>query len=128
MSETRLGDVFELVKLETRDGHLVGWTTIPNFRPCADTLVWGSRFFRFGEIFRGYILYREGFAFMVLNEVSEHPPSQWKSAAVREVERIYDEALEAGDACPGCVSPLVHDDAICPYIRKHGRPPPPEKR
>jgi len=54
----------------------------------------------------------------VMVTVASSPPA----AALREFERRYDEALEAGDACPGCVSPGVHDDATCPFIRKHGRP------
>jgi len=57
---------FEVVKLETADGGHVGWTQIPNFRPCADVLIWGQRSFRFRDVLRDHLLYREAFVFAIV--------------------------------------------------------------
>lgn len=51
------------MKLETMDGSHVGWTTVPRFRPCADVLIWGERFFRYRDVKEGHLLYTEAFAF-----------------------------------------------------------------
>lgn len=66
--------MLERVKLETSDGGHVGWTEIPRFRPCADVLFWGERVFRYRDVMRGHLLYREAFAFTVVTPVTERPP------------------------------------------------------
>lgn len=74
--------LFELVKLETRDGGHVGWAMIPRFNPAADVLVWGQRIFYDAaavDADADYRLYREAFAWAVVTPVTGARPDPSES-------------------------------------------------
>lgn len=64
----------ERALLSTRDGHAVIVALIPIFKPKAEGLVWGTRFFRLHS--ESPLEYREGLLFHVPNEFTAQPDAE----------------------------------------------------
>jgi hypothetical protein len=57
--------------LTTAAGEVVGSTQVPDFKPAAEILIWGQRFFRFESLTAdGKLTYREGLAWWVVEPVT----------------------------------------------------------